>query len=140
MTVSFTVAVPPFAAVHPPAGGVAVQPLLGVGQTTWPLNIQHNVWSYTQLVTAKVALMSWSAVTVLKLYAAEGEIQTRLLIAEEPSTVTVDMEYPEFGVMVKVLFAPLLTVTEPEGEIEPPGPAEASMVCVWRYVPLKLNV
>ena len=35
------------------------------------------------------------------------------------------MVYPVFAVMVKVLFAPWLTETAPEGEIVPPVPAEA---------------
>ena len=38
-----------------------------------------------------------------------------------------DIEYPEFGVMVKIWFVPLFTVTEPLGLIVPPVPALAVM-------------
>ena len=38
--------------------------------------------------------------------------------------------YPLFGVIVKVLLDPEVTLTLPDGEIVPPVPAEAEMVYV----------
>ena len=44
---------------------------------------------------------------------------------DEPSTVTLLTLYPADGVMRKVWLVPELTLTLPEGEMEPPVPAEA---------------
>jgi hypothetical protein len=43
---------------------------------------------------------------------------------ETPSTTTLATWKPEFAVIVNCWLAPEFTVTEPEGEIEPPVPAE----------------
>ena len=47
---------------------------------------------------------------------------------EAPSTFTSAIVYPFVGVMVKVWPPPLLTLTFPDGEIEPPELAAAVMV------------
>jgi len=46
------------------------------------------------------------------------------------STTTEETEYPMLGMNVNVCELPCVTETEPVGEIEPPVPAEAVMVCV----------
>jgi hypothetical protein len=50
---------------------------------------------------------------------------------DDPSTRTSAMRYPEFGVIVNVWVAPPLTATAPDGETEPPGPADALIVYVF---------
>ena len=47
-----------------------------------------------------------------------------------PSTVTFEILCPLSGVMVKVRPSPSFTVTAPLGEMVPPLPADAVMVCV----------
>ena len=69
----------------------------------------------------KLADIVCAAVTLLKVYELTAP-------TDAPSTRTFAMVYPVFAVMVKVLFAPWLTETEPEGEMVPPVPAEAVMV------------
>jgi hypothetical protein len=44
---------------------------------------------------------------------------------EDPSTFTSAIVYPVVAVMVKVWPLPPLTLTGPDGEIDPPEPAEA---------------
>ena len=51
--------------------------------------------------------------------------------------MTVLIVYPLFGVIVKVLLDPEVTLTLPDGEIVPPVPAEAEIVyviCVWLVI------
>ena len=45
-----------------------------------------------------------------------------------PSTIRLVTRNPEFGVMVKDLLDPPVTLTAPDGEMEPPVPADAVMV------------
>ena len=47
-----------------------------------------------------------------------------------PSTKTLAMWKPAFGVIVKAWLLPKLTLTSPFGLIEPPGPAEAVIMKV----------
>jgi len=47
---------------------------------------------------------------------------------EAPSTVTLEIAYPLVGLMVKLWFVPALTLTDPDGETDPPEPAEAEIV------------
>jgi hypothetical protein len=61
------------------------------------------------------------AVTLLKVYEL-----TAPTVA--PSTVTLLILYPLLGLIVKLLLAPALTLTEPDGEMDPPEPAVAVMV------------
>ena len=65
--------------------------------------------------------MVWFAATLVNAYELTAP-------TEEPSTFTSATLYPVVGVIVKVLLAPPLTLTDPDGEIEPPAPAEAAMV------------
>ena len=50
---------------------------------------------------------------------------------DEPSTRTSAIRYPVLGVIVKVWFDPPLTATAPEGDMEPPVPADALIVYVF---------
>ena len=47
-----------------------------------------------------------------------------------PSTVTFEILCPLVGLMVKVRLSPSFTVIVPFGEMVPPLPADAVMVCV----------
>lgn len=47
---------------------------------------------------------------------------------DEPSTVSVAMVYPEFGVIVKVCVSPWVTEVTPGGATVPLLPAEAVIV------------
>jgi hypothetical protein len=49
------------------------------------------------------------------------------LPTEEPSTITLWTPEPLFGVKVNVWLPPPLTPTDPDGEMDPPEPAEAEM-------------
>ncbi len=50
------------------------------------------------------------------------------VVTVEPFTVSVEIVNPLLAVMVKVWLFPDVTVTDPDGEIEPPVPAEAVIV------------
>src|SRR6266508_3230564 len=71
--------------------------------------------------TENVAEIVWLTVMLLKVYV--GFVATA-----PPSTVTVSILYPVFGVMLKTCVDPLATPTVPIGEMAPFAPAEAAMV------------
>ena len=50
------------------------------------------------------------------------------VVTVEPFTVSVEIVNPLLTVMVKVWLFPDVSVTDPDGEIEPPVPAEAVIV------------
>ncbi len=50
------------------------------------------------------------------------------VVTVEPFTVSVEIVNPLLAVMVKAWLFPDVTVTDPDGEIEPPVPAEAVIV------------
>ena len=85
------------------------------------------------VLTLKLALIVWFAITLLKLYVVKAPTDT-------PSTRTYATWWPEFGVMVKDLFAPLLTETAPVGEIAPFASADAVMVKVEPEAPAWVTV
>ncbi len=69
----------------------------------------------------KLAAILWFAETFENVYDATAPTFA-------PSTETVFTPYPTPAVIVKDLLDPLLTVMEPDGEIEPPVPALALIV------------
>jgi hypothetical protein len=69
----------------------------------------------------KVAAIVWFAVTFVNVYVLA-------VATEELSTDRFESEYPVFGVMVKTCVAPELTLTAPNGDIDPLAPADAVMV------------
>jgi hypothetical protein len=69
----------------------------------------------------KLAWIVWLAVTFVKVYELRAPFDT-------PSTTTLLITYPEFGVMTNDLLDPDVTAHTPVGDIEPPDPADAVIV------------
>ena len=66
----------------------------------------------------KEAEILWEAVTPVNVY--ESTLPT-----EDPSTSTLATAYPVFGEMVNIWLPPLITETEPDGDMDPPADADA---------------
>ena len=73
--------------------------------------------------TAKLADMVWLEFTFVNVKELTAPM-------DEPSTSTSAIRYPVLAVIEKVWFEPPLTATAPEGDMEPPVPADALIVNV----------
>jgi hypothetical protein len=75
--------------------------------------------------TAKLADMVWLEFTFVN-------VKELTAPTDEPSTRTSAIRYPVLAVIEKVWLEPPLTATAPEGDMEPPVPADALIVKVLR--------